>query len=330
MIVQNIGWKGKPLNHCKVSVCIPTYNYGNYISETIESILAQNFTDFELLIIDDCSNDQTAHIVESYAKQDPRITFLVNEVNLGMVENWNLCLAKAKGEYIKFVFGDDLLASPDTLGRMSALLDGDASISLVCSSRSIINESSQHIKVESSFETNTMVGTDVINQCMANQLNFIGEPSVVMFRKSQARRGFNPKYKQIVDLEMWFYLLEQGSFAYINEPLCSFRIHGQQQTAKNKETRTHIKDFYYLLDEYLHKDYIKISDFMKIYLKYDNLYEIWKLYKKNIMSREAVTELVSTDKIYLFFIWYPFYKSFKPFFKQYKKITNRLKTTRVN
>lgn len=312
------------MNTCKVSVCIPTYNYGNYIAETIESVLAQNFRDFELLIIDDCSKDQTAGIVETYAKKDPRIRFIVNKVNLGMVENWNSCITQAKGEFIKFVFGDDLLASPDALGQMAALLERDTSISLVCSSRNFIDDSSRVLKVESHFASGIIAGTEVINRCMLDQGNLIGEPSVVMFRKCQADRGFNANYTQIVDLEMWFHLLEQGSFAYINEPLCSFRIHGQQQTAKNKETRSHIKDFYYLLDEYLAKDYIRISGFMKRYMKYDNLYEIWKLYKRKIISRDAAIELVDTKRIIAFFAWYPLYKSYKPFYKQYKKIVKKI------
>jgi hypothetical protein len=167
-----------------------------------------------------------------------------------------------------------------------------------------------------------MVGTDVINQCMTGNGNLIGEPSVVLFRKSQATRGFNTNYKQIVDLEMWFHLLEQGTFAYINEPLCSFRIHGLQQTAKNKETRSHIKDFKYLLEDYLIKDYIHISSFVKKYMEYDSLYEIWKLYKKKIISRESALEQINQNRSYSsnsFFFWYPFYKTFKPFFKQYKK-----------
>ena len=55
-----------------------------------------------------------------------------------------------------------------------------------------------------------------------------------MFRKKDARRGFDPKYRQIVDLEMWFHLLEQGDLAYTREPLCAFRCHPLQQTERNK------------------------------------------------------------------------------------------------
>jgi len=315
------------LSTCKVSVCIPTYNYGNYISETVESVLNQRFSDFELLIIDDCSGDHTKAIIEPYAKRDPRIRFITNEVNLGMVANWNSCLLQAKGEYIKFVFGDDLLVSPDAIGRMVSLLDNNKSISLVCSARNLINESSQTLKVESHFKSGIMSGTDVINHCLACQKNLIGEPSVVMFRKNQSRRGFNPVYKQIVDLEMWFQLLEQGSFAYIDEPLCAFRIHGQQQTAVNADNFVLLNDTYHLYDDYLSRDYINLPEFMKGYLKLDSLHGIWKLYKKRIISREDALELISPNCTFSFFVLYPFYKLVKPFYKRYRKIfSNRLIT----
>jgi len=310
-----------PLSTCKVSVCVPTYNYGNYIAETIESVLAQNFSDFELLIIDDCSKDQTAHVVESYARQDPRIRFIVNKVNFGMVENWNSCIAQARGEYIKFVFGDDLLASPDAVGRMAYLLDNDNAVSLVCSARNLIDESSKVTKTKSYFETGVMAGTDVINRCLASQGNLIGEPSVVMFRKNQADRGFNTKYKQIVDLEMWFHLLEQGHLAYINEPLCSFRRHERQQTKMNAENFSLLKDVFYLQSDYLNRKYVNLSNFMKTYLTFDSLYGIWKLYKKNRIGRTEAIELINSKSSFLYFrFWYPFYKLFKPLFKQYKKI----------
>lgn len=303
---------------CKVSVCIPTYNCGKYISETIESVLAQSFADFELVIVDNASNDRTSVIVDTYAKHDPRIKFSINNENLGMVENWNTCLSIASGEYIKFVFADDLLASPDALEQMVALFESDASISLVCSSRNIIDEFSKVTAIESHFMTGVIAGTDVINRCLMEQKNFIGEPSVVMFRKSQAGRGFKNNYQQIVDLEMWFHLLEQGSFAYINEPLCSFRIHGQQQTVISRGLHPHLKDFVYLLDDYMHKDYIRLSNFMKKYRRYDTLYSFWKLYKKNILTREAALDIINSNCNFSFLSWYPFYKLFKPLHKLFK------------
>lgn len=310
----------------KVSVCIPTYNYGRYIAETIDSILSQTFTDFELLIIDDNSPDDTADIVAKYAQRDSRIRFSVNPENLGMVKNWNFCLSQAQGDYIKFVFGDDLLASPDALGRMISLLESDQTISLVASSRNLIDERSEFLSVASGFHRDCILsGTDVINYCLFRQKNLIGEPTVTMFRKSLAARGFKENYQQIVDLEMWFYLLEQGRFAYINDRLCSFRIHEKQQTASNNENLNDVDDVLYLLEDYADKTYITLSRFMKGYLHYDHLYGIWKRSRIDGIRLQAARKLIS-DRCGSVVFWgrYPFYKAFKPCLKLYKRLIQPL------
>lgn len=308
------------MTDCKLSVCIPTYNYGSYLAETIESILAQSFTDFELVIVDDNSRDNTREVVESYAQKDARIRFSVNGKNLGMVANWNHCLELARGRYVKFVFGDDLLASADSLKKMVAVLDADPGVSLVCSARNFIDDKSAVIKVVSHFcRTGILPGTDVINYCLMRQGNLIGEPSVVMFRKAQASRGFLPNYSQIVDLEMWFHLLEQGAFGYIDEPLCSFRIHEEQMTRKNRDSGADLDDVFYLVDDYLRKEYIRLSDFMKKYVKYDHVYGIWKMQRRGRITRETARDRIDRNYSMLRFrFWYPFYKVFKPCLKMYR------------
>ena len=93
----------------KISVLVPTYNYARYLPQTIESILRQTHSNFELLISDDASTDGSAEIIRHYADRDSRIRFMIHPTNLGMVANWNWCLQQARGDYVKFVFGDDLL-----------------------------------------------------------------------------------------------------------------------------------------------------------------------------------------------------------------------------
>ncbi|NVN89334.1 MAG: glycosyltransferase family 2 protein [Desulfuromonadales bacterium] len=306
----------------KVSVCIPTFKYGRFIAETIESILCQTCTDFELLIIDDNSPDDTADIVSRYAQQDARIRFSVNPENLGMVKNWNYCLSQARGDYIKFVFGDDLLAAPDALNRMVSRLDSDQTISLVASARYLIDERSAVLSELSGFSKDcTLSGPDVINYCLSRQKNLIGEPSVTMFRRNQATRGFNENYQQIVDLEMWFHLLEQGRFSYISDRLCSFRVHQKQQTARNNQNLGDINDVPHLLEDYAEKPYITLSYFMKAYLCYDHLHGIWKRSQHDQSRQQAVRTLISDQwGLVAFWGWYPMYKVFKPFLKLYKML----------
>lgn len=84
-----------------VSICVPTYRGAAYLANTIESVLAQTFTDFELVIIGDNSPDETRSVVARYS--DPRIRYLKNQHNLGPEGNWNRCLQEARGRYFKLI-----------------------------------------------------------------------------------------------------------------------------------------------------------------------------------------------------------------------------------
>lgn len=217
----------------RVSVLIPTYNFARFLPEAIESVLAQDFEDYELLIVDDCSQDGSAEVLARFAARDPRIRYKVNSPNMGMVQNWNYCMSLARGEYIKFLFGDDKFADRQALGKLVAILDSDPGVALAVSARKIIDEKSKWVDTWDHLgSAGYHDGKRTIMRCLID-LNLIGEPSVVLFRKSQALRGFNPKYRQIVDLEMWFHLLEQGDLVYTREKLCCFRKHSQQQTVFN-------------------------------------------------------------------------------------------------
>jgi Glycosyl transferase family 2 len=104
----------------KVSVIITAYNREKYIAQAIESVLAQTFTDFELVVVDDCSRDDTAAIARSYAS-DPRVRIYVNERNLGQFPNRNRAATYARGEFLKYHDSDDLLY-PHCLQVMVGLL----------------------------------------------------------------------------------------------------------------------------------------------------------------------------------------------------------------
>lgn len=92
-----------------VSVLMTAYNREKYIAEAIESVLASNYTNFELIIVDDCSNDRTLEITKEFALKDERISFYKNETNLGDYPNRNKAVQYAKGKYIKYCDSDDKL-----------------------------------------------------------------------------------------------------------------------------------------------------------------------------------------------------------------------------
>ncbi len=304
----------------KVSVCIPTYNFAYYLPEAIESVLKQSYGDYELLIIDDCSTDDSRRVIEHYARQDDRIISRTNDANRGMVNNWNLCLQTARGEYIKFLFGDDAFYSNKALEKMVSALDGREDIALVSTARNIIDEKSRIVEIMSEYKGKRgWAGTDIIQDCLLEQKNKIGEPSAVMFRKKHAARGFDERYLQAVDLEMWFHILEQGKFAYIDEPLCSFRTHPGQQTRINMEHIDFCVESFQLLQDYANKPYIHLSALEREYMFYVPVYTIWKLHEKGKISRQKVLdEIKKHSSVYKFILLFPLYRFYK-FMKRLKK-----------
>jgi glycosyltransferase involved in cell wall biosynthesis len=117
----------------RVSLGLPVFNGDNYIEETLDSILAQTYTDFEVIISDNASTDRTQEICQKYATKDPRIRYYRNETDLGAARNYNRTFELSSGEYFKWTAHDDLLG-PEFLERCVAVLDQDSSI-VLCYSR---------------------------------------------------------------------------------------------------------------------------------------------------------------------------------------------------
>ncbi|MDE6337258.1 MAG: glycosyltransferase family 2 protein [Muribaculaceae bacterium] len=109
-------------NKSLVSVVSPTYNCGNFIPETIESVLAQSYTNWEMIIVDDCSTDDTKKIVEEYCRKDKRIKYHCLEKNTGAAEARNTALRLASGKWIAFLDSDDLW-KPEKLERQVRFME---------------------------------------------------------------------------------------------------------------------------------------------------------------------------------------------------------------
>src|SRR5579859_195058 len=103
-----------------ISVCIPCYNGERFIGRTLESVLRQTFTDFELVIVDDKSTDGTVSVIRGFT--DARIRLIQNEKNLGLCLNWNRALSQTAGKYVKLLCEDDFLY-PECLARQVAVLE---------------------------------------------------------------------------------------------------------------------------------------------------------------------------------------------------------------
>lgn len=128
----------------KVSIGMPIYNGEQFLPQTLDSLLAQTYTDFELIISDNASSDGTQEICQRYASQDPRISYLRQSTNLGASQNFNLVFQKASGEYFKWAAHDDL-CQPEYLARCVEVLDRDPEVILCYTRAQAIDEKGEII-----------------------------------------------------------------------------------------------------------------------------------------------------------------------------------------
>lgn len=208
---------------------MPVYNGSNYIAKSIESVLSQTFKNFELIVCDNCSTDNTREIVDSF--KDPRIRYVRNPKNLGLVGNANRCIELAIGEYICILHHDDCMM-PDNLERKVLLLNEHRDVGFVHSdiilidpkgevvSTNIWNEDSRHDYVEDGMKEFQRY----MSYLPYGSSIFIG--AVLARRECYARVGvFSPELPHCNDSEMWLRMSLFYNVACIGTPLVKYRVH---------------------------------------------------------------------------------------------------------
>lgn len=213
----------------KVSVLIPTYNYAHFLDETIQSVLDQTYTDFELIIVDNHSTDNTDEVVKKYLADD-RVRFYVNETNVGLGGNWNKCLDYARGKYIKFLCADDKF-HPQLLEKFVPVMDQYPNVSIATCYNEMFG-------LKSGIRTTPLTGLLSGRATRESLLkvgakNWLSNPSVVLFRTSAVLKvgKFNTELYYVTDLEYYMRLLTVGDCYVISERLSYVRAHPDTQTA---------------------------------------------------------------------------------------------------
>lgn len=225
-----------PLRPPLVSVCIPAYKGGLPLELAIESVLAQSFRNLELIVVDDNSPDDTEMRLARFSA-DPRFTFQRNPINLGPQENWNRCLALARGRYFKLLPHDDVL-QPECLARQVAVLDADHQqrLAFVFCARRVIGPDGRVIMHRGypGARTGSLDAKVAQMLCVRKGTNLFGEPGGLLFRRQLASRvgSFDASNPYVVDLDYWFRLLVHGQAYYIDETLVDFRVSPTQWSVR--------------------------------------------------------------------------------------------------
>lgn len=216
----------------KVSVIVPVYNAGSFLSKTLESILSQTYKNLEIIIIDDCSTDNSKEVILSY--DDPRIKPIFSDRNRHLCENSNIGYHRSTGEYIALIGHDDIFY-PDKIEKQVEYMESHPGTSVCFTRFNIIDENDNDI---SDYWKNIMAAYSAPNLTQEQwAYTLIVNGSVLcaptaMIRKSHLNN--KPLYRmglvQAQDYDLWVRMISKGSFHIIEEKLTGYRRFSDNST----------------------------------------------------------------------------------------------------
>jgi len=268
----------KPL----VSVILPTFNRAEYIKKSIESVLIQNYENFELIVVNDGSIDNTLNIISNFAKKDPRIKIINNKVNIGLAKSLNKGIKKANGKYVARIDDDDFWCDKDKLKKQAEFLNKNSNYALVGGGVIKINKKGKEIVRHRLPEKDKEIREKMLlDDCFVHP--------AVMFKKSswQKAGGYNENLSFSEDWDLWLKLGKIGKLYNFPDYFVCYLQGGQNVSSYNIKRN------------------LKIN--INLRKKYKNDYpHFWKAY--------------FLGWAYYFYAFLPFKKTFRPLLSKIKKI----------
>jgi glycosyltransferase involved in cell wall biosynthesis len=207
----------KPL----VSIGIPVYNGEKYLSFAIKSTLRQTYENFELILLNDGSTDNSLEIMKYFARNDNRIIIIDDGRNIGLIERLNQLVTLANGNYFTRMDADDIMF-PDRIEKQLYKFLNDKSIDLV------------HSAAISIDTLNKILGIKKISDPQKNPTKII-HPTVMGKKKFFEKNPYKQGYYQMEDYELWYRTYKKHKFEYMNEPLLFYRENSDKISNKHKK-----------------------------------------------------------------------------------------------
>ncbi len=236
-----------PNEHPLLTIAIPTYNCAHFLPDALNSIMRQELDDFEILIMDNASEDNTEEVVRSF--RDERIRYIRNSSNVGSQENGNRCVLNSRGKYLRMLCADDVLLD-GILKKQLKILEAHPDIALATCDNFITDE---HLRITGYFPAfpGMQSGSRVIYASLSGLVNCIGGPSNVMLRRRQILHlRSDASYKALADWRFYLQVLEMGNYANIGEPGYLYRLHPSSDTHVNTTPELSQKEHIRLITEF--------------------------------------------------------------------------------
>lgn len=218
----------KPL----VTIVILCYNHAQFVEDCLESIKAQTYTNWELIIADDASKDNSVDVINNWIIQQNQLKIKIHfhTVNSGIGTMLNECLALTNGNYIKFIAADDVLHSTMISEAVGFFETNESQYGIVYTNVSLIDESSKSLGRNLISDERRCPEGWVRNDLQFS--NFIPAPSVLIKKEVYDKVGLYDPHNPIDDFELWLKASRYFKFHFINKPLVNYRIHADNVSHK--------------------------------------------------------------------------------------------------
>jgi len=225
-----------------ISVTIPVFNRAHLIGFTIESVLRQSFTDWDLVIVDDASTDETVSVIQRFANEDSRIKCYVNEHNLGLTRNWNRCLDLSTGPLIQILLSDDLVDS-GYLEAVSSVFEKYPSVGIVAANCRYIDVSGKLLDDGNTEDSKMYRAGD---EAVSIFLKRYPHVSSIVFRKNCVDKlgKYDERIWHGPDVEYDTRIARHYDYFHFGQVYTSFRRHGRNMGAL----------------EYLRNDFLEVDN----------------------------------------------------------------------
>jgi glycosyltransferase involved in cell wall biosynthesis len=266
-----------PLKDLLVSVIIPAYNAEKYLADAIDSILNQTFTQFEIIIIDDCSKDRTNEIIQKYANSDVRIRAFRNKINLGIAGNRNKGVGLAKGKYVVWQDADDI-SLPWRIEKQLHFMEINPEVGIVGGYLQFFSDDNENTGIRKYSADDLELRRRIF------RFSPVAQPAAMIRKSCLIQAGeYDLKLPPAEDLDMSFRIGIRHKFANIQEVVIKYREH------PNSATFTRLRKIelstLFIRKKYSHTNCYKMKFSDRIY---------------NFIQLVSIYVIPSNIKIYLF------------------------------
>lgn len=278
-----------------ISIVTASYNYENYIKETIESVIAQTYTNWEMIIVDDGSKDNSVEVIKSYCEKDSRIKLYQHEggVNKGLVETVKLGIEKAKGEWIAFLESDDSIV-PEYLEEKFKVLEQNSDVNFIFNdvnmfgNNEIIEKYNKHFAKSKEILSQYSYPANLLKHFL--KINLVPTFSAVMIKKEiLIQIDYDVAFKPLLDWYLWSQLAKNNKFYYLDKKLTNWRMH---------------KGSYISVKQTIKEEFNWNRQLHKVINNNSLLFDI--LYAFNFIRKQFVRIHFRTRRICLLGKWYQF------------------------